>query len=145
MPQRTSFSKLFSQKRRERCTRKKRVSLRDRERKKRDARRKTTKKSAERATIYVFKRAPPRSRARQEKKRERGKRFAFSLRSRGPFAGREKKKKKKKKKEGNARKKEELCKRTHVDVNSSASLRTGRSNTLKSKFKDVMASRCSRA
>ena len=28
--------------------------------------------------------------------------------------------------------------RTHVDVNSFASLRTGRSNTLKSKFKDVI-------
>lgn len=30
------------------------------------------------------------------------------------------------------------AKHTHVDVNSSASLRTGRSNTLKSKFKDVI-------
>ena len=34
------------------------------------------------------------------------------------------------------------AKHTHVDVNSSASLRTGRSNTLKSKFKDVIDAMC---
>jgi hypothetical protein len=52
-------------------TQKKRVSLRERERKReRDAGEKdATKKSAESA-IYVFKRAPPR-RARREKKKER--------------------------------------------------------------------------
>jgi len=49
-------------------TQKKRVSLRERERK-RDAEKDATKKSAESA-IYVFKRAPPR-RARREKQKER--------------------------------------------------------------------------
>ena len=85
------FQTVFAKETREMHTQKKRVSLRERERK-RDAEKDATKKSAESA-IYVFKRAPTAaSRATREKereKRERKKRFAFSLRSRG----REKKRK----------------------------------------------------
>jgi len=65
-------------------TQKKRVSLRERERK-RDAEKDATKKSAESA-IYVFKRAPP-HRARRERKRKREERAEETIRFFPKIAG----------------------------------------------------------
>ena len=135
MPHRTSFSKLFfvahNKRRREdfeSWSELRSVSLRSH--RKENA---TSKRASSR--VIVVHAHHPTTRARQKHARDFPVEIALKRRDRE----RETKKRASGEDRGaRERKHTTRAKHTHVDVNSSASLRTGRSNTLKSKFKDVI-------
>ena len=133
MPHRTSFSKLFlvdvafyNERRREDFESwselRSSVSRRSHRKEKRDV--------VEKSLLLASRRRRRRPRASSKPHKARDFPVEIALKRRETERERERAKERK----HDARKKH----RTHVDVNSFASLRTGRSNTLKSKFKDVI-------